>query len=82
MRGAIRTAKVVTAVDGPRYHIQPGDRDWMTVIECINAAKRDILAIVIAKGKVFQNIWFNKDGSIPEQWKIAFSETGWTNNQC
>jgi hypothetical protein len=81
IRGAIRTAKVITAVDGPKYHIQPGDCDWMTIIECINVAKRDIPAIVIAKGKVFQNIWFDKDSSIPEQWKIALSETGWTNDE-
>jgi hypothetical protein len=66
MRGTIGTAKVVTAVNGPKYHIQPGDCDWMTVIKYINIAKHDILAMVIAKRKVFQNIWFNKDSSIPE----------------
>ncbi|KAF2177118.1 hypothetical protein K469DRAFT_720979, partial [Zopfia rhizophila CBS 207.26] len=54
MRGDIGTAKVVTAVDGPKYHIQPGD------------PKHDIPAMVIAKGK---------------QWKIALSETGWTNDK-
>ncbi|EKG09198.1 DDE superfamily endonuclease CENP-B-like protein [Macrophomina phaseolina MS6] len=66
LRGDIGTATVVTAADGPRYHIQPGDRDWMTVIECINAAKRRIPAMVIAKGKVFQNIWFDEDAGLPD----------------
>ena len=27
LRGDIGTAKVVTARDGPKYHIHPGDRD-------------------------------------------------------
>ena len=53
MRGDIGTAKVITAVNGPKYHIQPGDYNWITIIKCINTAKRDILAIVITKGKVF-----------------------------
>lgn len=81
LRGDIGTAKVVTARDGPKYHIQPGDRDWMTVIECINVAKRRIPAMVIAKGKVFQNVWFDKDAGLPDDWVIAHSETGWSNDR-
>ena len=81
LRGDIGTAKVVTAADGPRYHIQPGDRDWMSVIECINVAKRRIPAMVIAKGKVFQNVWFDPNAGIPDDWVIAHSETGWSNDR-
>ncbi len=81
LRGDIGSAKVVTAADGPRYHIQPGDRDWMTVIECIGAANQNVPAMVIAKGKVFQNIWFHTDACIPSDWVIAHSETGWSNDR-
>ena len=81
LRGDVGTDKVVTARDGPKYHIQPGDRDWMTVIECINVAKRRIPAMVVAKGKVFQNVWFDKDAGIPDDWVIAHSETGWSNDR-
>lgn len=80
-KGDIGSAKVVTACDGTKYHIQPGDRDWVTVIECINSAKRRIPAMVIYKGKVFQNIWFDADSGVPKDWTVAISETGWTNNQ-
>ena len=80
LRGDIGTAKVVTARYGPKYHIQPGDRDWMTVIECINAANRRILATAIAKEKVFQNGWFDKDAGIPDDWVIAHSETRWSSD--
>ena len=52
-KGDIGSAKVVTACDGTRYYIQPGDRDWVIVIECINLAKRPIPTMVICKGKVF-----------------------------
>ncbi|KAF2177662.1 hypothetical protein K469DRAFT_602336, partial [Zopfia rhizophila CBS 207.26] len=64
--GDIGTAKVITASDGPKCHIQPGDRDWITVIECVNAAFRRLPAMVICKGKVFQNIWFDADSSVPK----------------
>ena len=46
----------------------------MTVIECINVAKRRIPAMVVAKGKVFQNVWFDKDADIPDGWVISHSE--------
>ena len=81
LRGDIGTAKVVTARDGPKYHIQPGDRNWMTAIKCINVAKRRIPAMVVAKGKVFQNVWFDKDAGIPDDWIIAHNEIGWSNDQ-
>ena len=50
----------------------------MTVIECINVAKRRIPAMIVAKGKVFHNVWFGKDAGIPDDWVIANSETGWS----
>ena len=81
LRGDISTAKVVTAADGPKYYIQPGDRDQITVIKCINTAKRCIPAIIITKGKVFQNIQFNKDAGLLDNQVIAYSETGWSNDR-
>ena len=80
LRGDICTAKVVTASNGPKYHIQSGDRDWMTVIEFINLAKRRLPAMIVAKGKVFQNIWFDKDTGIADNWVISHSDTGWSND--
>ncbi|KAF2176478.1 DDE-domain-containing protein [Zopfia rhizophila CBS 207.26] len=74
LRGDIGSAKVITAFDGPKYHIQPGDRDWITVIECVNAAFCCLPAMVICKGKAFQNIY------VPKDWTIALSNTGWTND--
>ena len=74
LRDDIGTAKVVTARDSPKYHIKPGDCDWMMVIECINVAKRRIPAMVVAEGNMFQNVWFDKDAGIPDDWVVAHSE--------
>ena len=81
LRGDISTAKVVTAADGSKYHIQPGDCTWMMVIRCINAAKCCIPAMVIAKKKVFQNIWFDEDASLPDDWVITYNKIGWFNDR-
>ena len=83
LRGNIGTAKVVAVRDGPEYHIQSGDRgcDWMMVIECINVAKRRIPVMVVAKGRVFKNVWFDKNVGIPDNWVIGHSETGWSNDK-
>ena len=64
LRGDIGRAKVVTARNGPKYHKQPGDRDWITATGCINVAKRRIPAMIVAKGKVFQIVWFDKNADI------------------
>jgi hypothetical protein len=53
LRDDINIAKVVTAADNSRYYIQSNDYDWMTIIKCINAFKRRILVMIIAKEKIF-----------------------------
>jgi hypothetical protein len=39
MMGVISTAKAVTGADkaGRAFFTQPGNKEWVTVIECINA---------------------------------------------
>ena len=37
--------------------------------------------MVVAKRKVFQNIWLGKDADILDDWVIAHSEGGWSNNR-
>jgi len=49
--GVIATAKVVTGTDraGWPRTVQPGNREWVTIIECINAFRGTILPLVIFK---------------------------------
>jgi hypothetical protein len=74
--GVISTAKVVTAVDKPRaVSVQPGNRQWVTVIESIGADGYTLPPLIIFKGKLLQQSWVD---AIPSNWRVTVSENGWT----
>lgn len=51
--GVISTAKVVTAANRAcTVSIQPGNREWVTVIKSINATRWVLPPMVIFKGKM------------------------------
>jgi hypothetical protein len=53
MMGMISTGKVVTSAKrrgGPKS-VQPGSREWVTVVEAINAEGQSIPPFIIVKGK-------------------------------
>jgi hypothetical protein len=80
--GVIGSMKVVT---GSERHarpelIQPGDCEWVTVIQGICAAGYAIPPFIIYKGRVHISAWYEKT-SIPGNWKLSVSENGWTNNE-
>jgi hypothetical protein len=56
MMGVAATSKVVTSSDtvGRATVVQPGNRDWVTAIECINASGWCLLLFVILSGKLYQ----------------------------
>jgi hypothetical protein len=58
---------------------QPGDRTWMTGIECANALGWMIPPFVIAPGKVHLRYWYDQS-SLPKDMVVALSENGWTND--
>ena len=59
--GLTATAKVITRAEyyGRRSLLQPGNREWVTTIECINASGWALPPCVIFKGKVFIESWFD-----------------------
>jgi hypothetical protein len=60
------------------YVIKPKDREWVTAIECISAAGRSLMPLVIFKGQHVQRQWF-----IPEntpQWTYTCSPNAFTSN--
>ena len=73
--------KVVTGLERRRRPdlIQPGDREWVTVIQGICAAGYTIPPFIIYKGRVHISAWYEETG-IPYYWKLSVSENGWTNN--
>jgi hypothetical protein len=54
------SSKVVTIISvGRATIIQPGDRKWIIVIECVNTYGRVIPPFVILEGKVHISTWYS-----------------------
>ena len=79
--GVISTSKVITTSDrkGRPRTKQPGNRKWATAIEAINAKGWAIPPFIIFDGKLHQTTWYQT--GIPEAWRIAVSDNGWTNDK-
>jgi hypothetical protein len=93
LMGVIATQKVVTQTRLPTSKqlrvactkagrpkvTQPGNRNWVTAIECINASGWAVPSVIIFEGKVHQSSWYQT--GIPRDWVIGLSENGWTDNE-
>ena len=58
--GVISTAKVITGAERsnrPKSK-QPGNREWVTAIDCIGASGWALPPVIIFEGKLHQNIWY------------------------
>lgn len=57
--------------------VQPGDREWATLIAGINAIGWMVPPFFIFKAKNHDRAWYYN----PKDWRIAVSDNGWTTNQ-
>jgi len=82
MMGKITTQLVVTGSEkrGRPKALQPGNREWATLIAGINAAGWSIPPFIILTGQYHLSAWY-EDGAIPRDWAIAVSDNGWTTNK-
>lgn len=80
MMGKILSQLVITASEGygKKKRIQPGNREWVTVIQGVGASGRRLPPFIIFAGKVLINVWFE---NLPADWVLEVSPNGWTNNQ-
>jgi hypothetical protein len=64
MMGMITTSMVITHADrcGKAKSIQPGNQEWATVIECINAKGWCIPPFVIVQGAYHLANWTTESG--------------------
>ena len=60
--------------------IQPGNREWVTVIHGISAAGWAIPPFIIFAGQHHLSAWY-KGNDIPSDWAISLSDNGWTTNE-
>jgi hypothetical protein len=78
--GVISTAKVITGANrGKPISVQPGNREWVTVIDCISSYGHRVPPVIIFEGKVHQSTWYSE--TLPLDWVIGVSENGWTDNE-
>lgn len=82
MMGKITTQLVVTGSErrGRPKAIQPGNREWATLIQGINAAGWAIPPFPIFADQYHLSAWY-KEEDIPRNWAIAVSNNGWTTNK-
>ena len=80
--GIITNTKVVTRADrnGRPKAIQPGNREWVTVVHGINSQGWYIPPLIILAGQLHLAHWY-KDSPLPPDWIIAVSENGWTDDE-
>jgi hypothetical protein len=79
--GLIATAKVITRAEyyGRRSLLQPGNREWVTSIECVNSTGFVLPPTIIFKAKTYHyQAWYD---DLPCDWRIEISENGWTTDE-
>jgi hypothetical protein len=79
MMGKISSQLVVTGSEKPgkQKKLQPGDREWVTLVQGVAATGRIIPPFLIFAGKVLISTWYT---NLPRNWVITISPTGWINN--
>lgn len=78
----IGATKVVTQTkrkDQPKI-VQPGNRNFVTIIEGINATGWVLPTTIIFDGKVHQAAWYQTE--MPLEWKIELTGNSWTNDEA
>ena len=79
--GIASIAKVVCGTESRKTNarsIQPGNREWITLIITISAVGSVLPPQIIFADKIQQEKWFE---AIPNDWRISVSDNGWTNDK-
>lgn len=82
MMGVISSTMVVTTSDrhSRASLAQPGNREWATVIQGVNARGWTIPPFVILKGQYHLANWYT-ECDLPGNWVLATTQNGWTTNE-
>ncbi|SCO92448.1 related to transposase [Fusarium oxysporum] len=82
MMGVISSGIVVTSSErrGNPKSVQPGNREWVTAIQAINAEGRAIDPFIVVAGQYHLADWYH-ESNLPGTWAIATTPNGWTDNE-
>jgi hypothetical protein len=61
--------------------IQPDNREWVSIIECIGFNGYVLPPYIIFEGKQLQQSWFRNDIEIDQQTVVCCSPNGWTDSE-
>lgn len=79
--GVTSTAKVVCGTETRESHakaLQPGNREWVTAIICINATGWTLPPQIIFAAANHQSLWYH---DLPDDYVISVSKNGWTTDE-
>ncbi|KAL2885150.1 hypothetical protein HOO65_080100 [Ceratocystis lukuohia] len=81
MMGVIASGIVVTGAErrGMAKSLQPGNREWVTVIQAINAEGWAVAPFIVVSGQYHLSSWY-RESNLPGDWAIATTQNGWTDN--
>ena len=82
MMGQISSAMVVTSSEGRGKvkMVQPGNREWATVIQGVNSYGWAMPPFIVVAGKHHLTSWY-RDSPLPSEWVVTLSDNGWTTNE-
>jgi hypothetical protein len=80
--GIIATSKVITLDEmvGKPKLLQPGNREWVTSIEAVNAMGWALPPMIIFKAGTYSSDWFEIP-EVPIDWRLQTSPNGWTSDE-
>lgn len=79
MKGIATGAKVIIPRGSEATTCQPGNREWVTIIEAISGNGVLLPAFVIFEGKIVQERWISRRHD--PRMRIAVSDRGWTDHE-
>ena len=69
---------LVNIRDGSNWKVISGRQEWITAIECINAAGEAIPPLIIFKAKYTNTAWI--PAHTPSNWRFSARNSGWTSD--
>ena len=75
--GVICASMVVTRADrrGRGKAVQPGNREWVTAINCISGDGFDVPPFLLVQGAYHLSNWYT-EGDLPDTWAIKPTSNG------
>ena len=74
-----RTTVIVPRYERQTFSTQPGNREWVSVIECISTDGFFLPSFIIFEGKRIQHLWV--DEKVDKSFVVRVSEKGWTDRE-